>query len=707
MLRRFIAALAFALLSIHAWADFGPIRVYSRLGEPLRAEVPLTDTDTMNGSHWRVSLADRATFDDLNYVYGPELADLRFSLFAGANGPVVLIRSQKPIRTPYLQFVLQLKSDGGRWVQGFDVRLESRGESDVIDVPADTAVPAAAASRNARAAKPAETGLLVGKHDTLASLADKIRPANIPQSQAMAALYLSNRAKFVAGDPPRPKPGARLAVPSVATMRAISMSHAEALLHPPRPGAVPPLAPLTASTPSAAPTAKPVAPPESASQPKPAAAPQAASQAAAYAASEAAARAKIDALQQQVNARAQDLQKADQHINDLNRQIKSLQASEAAVAKMVANGINYRSPKVMALTGGVALIIAVLFFLLGRHRRNGDGNGKKKPPKGNGKKGGLATTGVAQPDPSALEADGKGDPLAEAEVYLAYGHDDQAEDILRKALELHPGRQDIRAKLLEIYAARPDTLKFEVLAREVHDAYDGRGAQWERARAMGASIDPDNPLYRPEGAEAAPAAPMMDFSALETPVLEPADGGLDFSMPETASAAPGPAAENSLLDFDFSLEGKDAAPGADLSQTEPDLSVLDLPAEPARDAAPAAADLAWPDQPGETAPAPAAAAPLPEAELEAAFGEPEAAFAEPAAEPEPEPAPAPGDVTVEAVTVPPSKEDEALATKLDLAQVYLDMGDSEGAREVLHELIGEAKGTLKQRAEEMLADMAA
>ncbi|MBV8647292.1 FimV/HubP family polar landmark protein, partial [Paludibacterium sp.] len=174
-----------------------------------------------------------------------------------------------------------------------------------------------------------------------------------------------------------------------------------------------------------------------------------------------------------------------------------------------------------------------------------------------------------------------------------------------------------------------------------------------------------------------------------------------------ASAAPGPAAENSLLDFDFSLEGKDAAPGADLSQTEPDLSVLDLPAEPARDAAPAAADLAWPDQPGETAPAPAAAAPLPEAELEAAFGEPEAAFAEPAAEPEPEPAPAPGDVTVEAVTVPPSKEDEALATKLDLAQVYLDMGDSEGAREVLHELIGEAKGTLKQRAEEMLADMAA
>jgi len=55
--------------------------------------------------------------------------------------------------------------------------------------------------------------------------------------------------------------------------------------------------------------------------------------------------------------------------------------------------------------------------------------------------------------------------------------------------------------------------------------------------------------------------------------------------------------------------------------------------------------------------------------------------------------------------VKPAADDEALATKLDLARVYLDMGDSEGAREVLQELIQEADGPLKQAASELLMQL--
>jgi pilus assembly protein FimV len=702
VLRRFIAVLAIALLSVRAWADFGPIHVYSRLGEPLRAEVPLTNTDAMSGSRWHVGLADRAAFDDLNVIYTPELADLRFSLFAGPNGPVVLIRSRKPVRAPYLQFVLQLQSESGHWVQSFEVRLESRAEDDVIEVPAETAAPAKQAAAKTRGAKPpAVKGLTVGAHDTLASLAAKIRPSGVQPSQAMAALYLANRAKFDAGVPPVPRPGSRLTVPGAAAMRAISMAHAEAVLHPPAHfpplGTLPPLASLTASAPD---KARPVAAPKpapAASQPKAATPPLAASQAAAYAASEAAARTQINTLQQQVTAREQDLHQADQHIATLKHQIQSLQASQAATAKLLANGLNYRNPRVLAIGGGVALLIAVLSFLLGRRR--GPGNGKKKTPKA--AKNPLATTGVAQPDPKAAEADGKGDPLAEAEVYLAYGHDEQAEDILTKALAQHPGRQDIRAKLLEIYAARPDTVKFEVLAHEVHDAYDGRGAQWERTRAMGAGIDPQNPLYRAEVADT--ATPMMDFSTLETPAAEEA---LDFSMTEAEPEAAAPATEeNSLLDFDFSLDGKPAPDMAPAGAVESSPLEGDGMAEPAAEPA---ADLAWPEEASELAPEPVlSAAPEP---VEAAMAEPEleaalAAMPEPALEMDAEPALAatPADVTVEDIDLPPSQEEEALATKLDLAQVYLDMGDNDGAREVLHELIGEAKGKLRQQAEDMLA----
>ncbi|MFO0003225.1 MAG: FimV family protein, partial [bacterium] len=43
------------------------------------------------------------------------------------------------------------------------------------------------------------------------------------------------------------------------------------------------------------------------------------------------------------------------------------------------------------------------------------------------------------------------DPLAEAEVYLSYGRDAQAEEILREAVERQPGRNELRMKLLEIY----------------------------------------------------------------------------------------------------------------------------------------------------------------------------------------------------------------------------------------------------------------
>ena len=44
------------------------------------------------------------------------------------------------------------------------------------------------------------------------------------------------------------------------------------------------------------------------------------------------------------------------------------------------------------------------------------------------------------------------DPIAEAEVYLAYGRDAQAEEILKDALKKDPQRQEIYLKLLEIHS---------------------------------------------------------------------------------------------------------------------------------------------------------------------------------------------------------------------------------------------------------------
>ena len=59
------------------------------------------------------------------------------------------------------------------------------------------------------------------------------------------------------------------------------------------------------------------------------------------------------------------------------------------------------------------------------------------------------------------------DPVAEADVYLAYGRDLQAEEILKEALRHAPERLAIHAKLLEIFAKRRDAASYEETARRV------------------------------------------------------------------------------------------------------------------------------------------------------------------------------------------------------------------------------------------------
>ena len=98
--------------------------------------------------------------------------------------------------------------------------------------------------------------------------------------------------------------------------------------------------------------------------------------------------------------------------------------------------------------------------------------------------------------PSASQLDtNEVDPVAEADVYIAYGRDAQAEEILKEALRTHPERYPVRLKLLEIYAARKDQRAFETQAGELYSMTRGQGEEWAQAAALGLSIDPLNPLY--------------------------------------------------------------------------------------------------------------------------------------------------------------------------------------------------------------------
>jgi len=109
----------------------------------------------------------------------------------------------------------------------------------------------------------------------------------------------------------------------------------------------------------------------------------------------------------------------------------------------------------------------------------------------------VGTSGLATmvfPE-SQLEMVNELDPIAEAEVYLAYGKDVPAEEILKEGLQLDPSRVAIHIKLLSIYAKRQDTQSFEAMAKEVSSLVDASSADWAQVQEMGKSIDASNPLY--------------------------------------------------------------------------------------------------------------------------------------------------------------------------------------------------------------------
>jgi pilus assembly protein FimV len=424
------------------------------------------------------------------------------------------------------------------------------------------------------------------------------------------------------------------------------------------------------------------------------------------------------------------------------------------------------------LAGGAAVLalLGYLGFRFARNRRAANNDGPVAAEKKTSEvaaftgtstdtSGGVAAAARAAAGAQVTE---EVDPLAEAEIYLAYGRDAQAEEILKEALNTHPRRFEIHLKLLEIYAKRKDLAAFDPVARELQVSTGGQGEIWLQAARLGYQVDPANPRYlagKPSGAETAaaaaaaaaaaspleerldfniglddadvgtktdidlsrlggagggtttdidlsdmggpsvPAAADIDLSTMSS-VAESVAQGVDVDLPIDISAVPEATVEAPSaggLDFDFdlnSLSGPAAESGTqtstrtvtkamtqtvadvgepgmgtiefDLSKisldaggpgkTEPRLGLGDAPAMPDIDLSGISLDLG-----GESQPA-----------VPGGGGD--------------------------------GKDDRwyDVQTKFDLAKAYQEMGDKEGAREILREVIAEGDGEQKAAAQRVL-----
>lgn len=348
------------------------------------------------------------------------------------------------------------------------------------------------------------------------------------------------------------------------------------------------------------------------------------------------------------------------------------------------------------------------------------------------------------------------DPIAEADVYMAYGRDAQAEEILKEALAKDVNRTPVWVKLLEVYANRKDLAAFESTAKDLQTLTGGQGPEWEKAVALGLQLDPGNALYGGSGGEtagaldlgstqilsgaefaeagdatvipdAAAAAPAVDFDLDlgDAPAQESAGSAIDLDL---GAEAPGEAAAEesagSGLDFDLGLDSDKPAEEAPSDFTPQGTLIMDSTVAPAAETVSAPEeggasidfDLGMPDDaPAEAPAAPAAdAAPVVTEDAGSTLDfdlnlddEPAAAPAEPAA-------PATADIDLSALSLDLGTDDAApagapmdakwqeVATKLDLAKAYDEMGDKDGARDLLNEVMQEGDAAQKQQAQTMI-----
>ncbi|MGK5037509.1 FimV/HubP family polar landmark protein [Janthinobacterium sp. LB3P118] len=340
---------------------------------------------------------------------------------------------------------------------------------------------------------------------------------------------------------------------------------------------------------------------------------------------------------------------------------------------------------------------------------------------------GAAAAGVAAAAGASMLEGNETDAVAEADVYIAYGRDGQAEDILKEALRLHPERHAARLKLLEIYSARNDVRAFEDQASELYSLTRGQGEEWPQAAALGLALDPTNPLYGdteddavvslskgggddlrgqsmdlPDdlsapapSADLAPAEPVSSVSARDA--RDPLDfdlDSLDFEPVSTSDpiVMPGPDSKpqppahdahyDASMDFGLDLEppaGPVNGVGAGLTPLPDPLKDVDL----------AHFDL---DEPVAPAAAPVAAA---EPSLDSLFDDAQTPATLPEAIPPAQEFDLSGidldlnDGKTASVGVddPLSAIHMEMDTKLDLAIAYQEIGDKEGARELIDEVI--------------------
>lgn len=339
---------------------------------------------------------------------------------------------------------------------------------------------------------------------------------------------------------------------------------------------------------------------------------------------------------------------------------------------------------------------------------------------------------VLAPLAVAVAQENSSDALAQAQSHIDRGHLNQAADVLEQAIKHEPKRSDLRLKLMEVYGLQNNKDGFVTQERQLV-ANGENHAQVEQLKARFPAM-----AVLAAGVSAAVAAAALDAqyvkdllddkpaSAAQADIF---DTDFDLSLDDLEAASPAEIAQDQqtfetllkqqteskadaqdLSDFDLDLQLDPPA-----SQTDDDFlsgleeQIKDVPPVEPPTLTPAALDefdlpedfdLSLADEPSNPAAKPDAFA----SELDDVNAELDR-LSQSLEHPPIEPSFTAEDAALGAEDEPDfdflSGTDE-VATKLDLAQAYIDMGDADGARDILSEVLTEGNEGQRGEAKEML-----
>ncbi|MEX5530833.1 FimV/HubP family polar landmark protein [Pseudomonas syringae] len=716
--------LAVSLLTCSTLASalgLGEITLHSALNQPLNAEIQLLETGGLSNEDVVARLASPEAFAKAGMERVFFLNDLRFTPILRGDRGVIRVVSSKPVTEPYLSFLVQLARPNGDLLHEYTLLLDPATSAQGLAATRSRNQQRSATSASESRMPVAPPAAVQGKRytvvsgDTLNGITSRLQgPGNkVSASQLADGIRSLNPQIFAAGAGFALKVGQDLLLPDAAVLPT-----------------------------AAAPAASAAAP-----SPKPVELQRTAEQLSAAAIENQQLTQSLEALKAQTQELQEEMSGKDKQIIALRSDLAAAQSAATPTATPAAPATVTPAPATPAVAPAAPaqpvaasgsdsflslpiLLAAVLIVLLlvafaysKRRQQRKESIASAVSPDDQLIKPAQAsmlpvfevpavapqpvvqspsTPAPAKPSPAQRSPGAAPDALDGVSIYIAYGRFTEAMGILRSALETQPERDDIRIRLLELLAEQGD----------------GSGFVREEQAALEHGVDPQtiqdirDRFPQLKAAEIAPVAAVVPAVAVAASTLS-----FDKSEPESElylqpEAEPEPAAQldesaaaalNPQHADEFQLNLDDLSMDADWDLVDP----FDSPpprAKPAAAPAPAEVDPGFSSDLTQ----------LPEVfelsdeQFLSDFSEPE--VVEPVEVLAPSAADGLSDDFLDSFMNDDADFDlldleEPPLSQINQAQVLIEDGDLESAREILQQIIGESDEEHRRMARELLANI--